>query len=212
MLNFEDILRNDSCKMSHKWFSFSAFLAQHTITCKLSRSTFKIRSCVRKYILTVYISSRHLAFLTVARTCKYEFPVFARFQLCNALSHGNTKSTEYTENDVKTSTNTKTVEQGLYRRMDRSGFAVEPRINRRCGKADMRCFAYDRPPRISDVVRVLLNLFRENKRGNSTDILPKLLPVLSLFSFFFRLKIFDWKKRCKVAETWFMLAHEKARI
>jgi len=34
--------------------------------------------------------------------------------------------------------------------MDRSGFAVEPRINRQCGKADMRCFAYDRPSRISE--------------------------------------------------------------
>lgn len=169
---------------------------------------------MRKYILTVYIyiSSRRLAFLTVARTCKYEFPVFARFQLCNALSHGNTKSTEYTENDVETSsTNTRTVEQGLYRRMDRSGFAVEPRINRRCGKADMRCFAYDRPPRIS-VVRVLLNLLRENKRGNSTDILPKLSSVLSLFSFFFRAQNFRLEKRCKVAEASFMLAHEKARI
>jgi len=67
---------------------------------KLSRSIFKIWGegggrVVRKYILTVYISSKHLAFLTVARTCKYEFPVFTRSQLCNALSHGNTRSMEY---------------------------------------------------------------------------------------------------------------------
>lgn len=101
---FKSILRNDSYKISYKWFILSAFPAQHTITRKLSRSTFKIRGeeggVVRKYILTVYISSRHLAFLTVARTCKYEFPVFARFQLCNALSHGNTKSTVERLGDV----------------------------------------------------------------------------------------------------------------
>lgn len=63
-------------------------------------SRFGGRGVVRKYILTVYISSRHLAFLTVARTCKYEFPVFARFQLCNALSHGNTKSAVERRRDV----------------------------------------------------------------------------------------------------------------
>lgn len=47
MLNFarpKDILKNDSCKTSHKWFILSAFLsAQHTITRKLSRSIVKIR-------------------------------------------------------------------------------------------------------------------------------------------------------------------------
>jgi len=92
----------------------------------------------------------------------------------------------WSTDDVETSTNTRTVEQGLYRRMDRSGFAVELRINRRCGKADMRCFAYDRPSRISDVVRAPLNLPRENKQGNSTvrDILPKLSSILSLFFHF----------------------------
>jgi len=99
MLNFarsEGILKNDSCKTSHKWFILSTFHAQHTITCKLSRSTFKIRGgCAKIHLHCVYKFQAHLAFLTVARTCKYEFPVFARFQLCNALSHGNTKSAEY---------------------------------------------------------------------------------------------------------------------
>jgi len=83
-------------KTSHKWFIRSTFLAQHTITCKLSRSIFKIREgCAKIHPHCVYKFQAHLAFLTVARTCKYEFPVFARFQLCNALSHGNTKSAEY---------------------------------------------------------------------------------------------------------------------
>lgn len=100
----------------------------------------------------------------MARTCKYEFPVFARFQLCNACRAG-IRSPRW--NDVETSTNTRTVEQGLYRRMDRSGFAVEPRINRRCGKADTRCFAYDHPRRVSPTSSARpLNLPEENQRGN----------------------------------------------
>ena len=104
MLNFgrfDSILRNNSRKTSHKWFILSTFLAQCAITYVNFQEVY-LRfgergggRVVRKYILTVYISSKHLAFLTVARTCKYEFPVFTRSQLCNALSHGNTRSMEY---------------------------------------------------------------------------------------------------------------------
>lgn len=97
-----------------------------------------VRVC--KYIYTP--SRRHLASSVArARTCKYEFSVFARFQLCNALSqYRSLQCNERTRGEEKRYLQiyTRTSEQGLYRRLDRSGFAAEPRINRRCGKADTR--------------------------------------------------------------------------
>lgn len=212
------ILRNNSYERSYKWFILSAFLAQHTITRKLSRSIFKIREggCAKIHPDCIYKFQASRLSHRAARTCKYEFLVFARFQLCNALSHGNTKSTGV-QNDVETSTNTRTVEQGLYRRMDRSGFAVEPRINRRCGKADMRCFAYDRLPcpRISDVVRAPVE-FAPAKISKETRPIsfqnyrqsPFFFPL-----FLFRAGNFRLRKGVKSPKRrLFMLAHEKARI
>lgn len=198
-----DLQNISTREMSHKRFIFLAFLATRTITrCEnFSGSITKILGGLCENIFwLVYIKVSQAVFivLTVARTCKYEFPVFTRFRLCNALSQREYEVREV-QNDDETSTNTRMGEQGLYRRVDRSGFAAEPRINRRRGKADMRSFAYDHPSRISDVSPAHDRICSEKISGKTRLISRRnTIPVLS------SAKTLRLEKKCKVTEMPFI--------